>query len=143
MPATPRSTVLSPTAHCRSVQGVVQSPIEGKCLYRACYYQYNPIHEEFAWPTLRHPTVHYHLPLPQRPPRALALPRLGAAAPWPPLVLALLTLLALIAAYSVRPTVQVDLGDYYDSIYVQASTPASLMPSMLGRRCPGLPIFRR
>ncbi|NJK79860.1 MAG: hypothetical protein HC914_08170, partial [Chloroflexaceae bacterium] len=72
----------------------------------------------------------------QRPPRALALPRLGAAAPWPPLVLALLTLLALIAAYSVRPTVQVDLGDYYDSIYVQGFHARELDAINVGQTVP-------
>ncbi len=40
------------------------------------------------------------------------------AYPWPPLLLALLTLLALAAAYSVRPLAQIDLGDYYDSAYL-------------------------
>jgi hypothetical protein len=39
--------------------------------------------------------------------------------PWPPLLLALLTLLALTLAYSVRPAVHVDLGDYYDSAYLR------------------------
>lgn len=38
--------------------------------------------------------------------------------PWPPLLLALLAIGALVAAYVVRPTVQVDLGDYYDSAFV-------------------------
>jgi hypothetical protein len=39
--------------------------------------------------------------------------------PWPPLLLVLLTLLALLAAYAVRPVVQVDLGAYYDSAFLQ------------------------
>lgn len=37
----------------------------------------------------------------------------------PPLLLVLLTLIALSIAYSVRPRVQVDLGSYYDSIYLR------------------------
>jgi hypothetical protein len=49
---------------------------------------------------------------------ALALPRLGAVAPWPPLLLALLTLLALVLAYMERPVVQIDMGAYYDSAYL-------------------------
>lgn len=40
--------------------------------------------------------------------------------PWlPPLLLTLLTLGTLIGAYFVRPTVRVDLGDYYDSAFVR------------------------
>jgi hypothetical protein len=49
----------------------------------------------------------------------LALPLLNLRYPWPPLLLALLTLLALALAYSVRPAVRVELGDYYDSAYLQ------------------------
>ncbi len=37
----------------------------------------------------------------------------------PPTLLALLTLVLLTLAYSVRPTVWLDLGNYYDSIFVQ------------------------
>lgn len=37
---------------------------------------------------------------------------------WQPAVLLLLVLLALIAAYRVRPSVPIKLGDYEDSIYL-------------------------
>lgn len=36
-----------------------------------------------------------------------------------PVVLVLAVMIALIAAYSVRPFVQIDLGDYYDSVYLR------------------------
>ncbi|MBC8075701.1 MAG: hypothetical protein H7Y32_06450, partial [Chloroflexales bacterium] len=51
-------------------------------------------------------------------PATAALPRLGLRSPWPPLLLAVATLLCLLAAYGVRPSVQVDLGDYSDSAYL-------------------------
>ncbi len=48
-----------------------------------------------------------------------ALPLAGLRYPWPPLLLVVLTLLALLAAYSARPLVQIDLGDYYDAAYLE------------------------
>lgn len=52
--------------------------------------------------------------------RLLALPGMRSIVYlWPPLLLALLTLLTLVGVYTVRPTVQVDLGEYYDSAYLR------------------------
>src|SRR5262245_15751261 len=50
--------------------------------------------------------------------RALALPRLHALRWLPPLLLALATLLAVVAAYRARPSVTIDLGDYYDTPFL-------------------------
>ena len=47
-----------------------------------------------------------------------ALPRLGTARWLPPLLVALATLLALLAAYSLRPAVNIDIGDYLDRPYL-------------------------
>jgi hypothetical protein len=60
---------------------------------------------------------------------ALALPRLAAVAPWPPLLLALLTLLALLLAYTERPVVQIDLGAYHDSAYLENFHARELAPN--------------
>jgi len=51
--------------------------------------------------------------------RTAALGR-AAATRWlaPGLLLALATVLAIVAAYSVRPFVQIDIGDYYDRIFL-------------------------
>ena len=46
---------------------------------------------------------------------------LGAARWLPPLLLALGTILALMAAYSVRPSVAVDIGDYLDTPLFKSS----------------------
>ncbi|HEX9372889.1 MAG TPA: hypothetical protein VF897_17885 [Roseiflexaceae bacterium] len=48
---------------------------------------------------------------------ALAFPWIGAAG-WLPVLLALATVLAVVAAYSVRPFVTIDVGDYYDTPYL-------------------------
>ncbi|NJO81513.1 MAG: hypothetical protein HC828_01280 [Blastochloris sp.] len=54
--------------------------------------------------------------------RTINVPLLGSI-PWlPPLLLAVITVLAMLAAYSIRPSVQVDLGDYYDSAYLNLAT---------------------
>lgn len=52
-------------------------------------------------------------------PAALALPRVALRSPWPPLMLLLLSLVALVSAYAVRPTIHIDMGDYYDSAFVR------------------------
>jgi hypothetical protein len=51
-------------------------------------------------------------------PRVLALPQLGSLRWLPPLLLALATLLAVVAAYRARPPITVDLGDYYDTPFL-------------------------
>ncbi len=48
----------------------------------------------------------------------LAWPGVGARRWLPPLLLALATILALAAAYSVRPFIKIDLGDYLDTPYL-------------------------
>lgn len=48
---------------------------------------------------------------------ALVLPRIGDLRPY--LLLALLTLLALTAAYAARPTVRIDMGGDYDAAFLQ------------------------
>ncbi len=50
--------------------------------------------------------------------QTLALPRWASIRWLPPTLLALATILALIAAYSSRPAVTIDLGDYYDSAFL-------------------------
>jgi hypothetical protein len=50
--------------------------------------------------------------------RTLALPRFGGARWVPPLLLALLTALAVVLAYGVRPALTIDLGDYYDTPFL-------------------------
>jgi hypothetical protein len=47
------------------------------------------------------------------------LSHISPRSPWVFGFLALLTLVALIAAYSVRPSVSIDIGDYYDSAFVE------------------------
>jgi len=49
---------------------------------------------------------------------ALAFPRLRALRWLPPALLALATMLAVVAAYSARPFVTIDVGDYYDTPYL-------------------------
>jgi hypothetical protein len=66
---------------------------------------------------------------PRRLSRALALPNITHLSPWPPLLLALLTLLALLVAYTARPLVRVDLGSYYDSAYLHNFHARELAPS--------------
>jgi hypothetical protein len=48
----------------------------------------------------------------------LVLTSVGARRWLPPLLLALATIVALAAAYSIRPFVTIDLGDYYDTPYL-------------------------
>ncbi|MFL5801208.1 MAG: hypothetical protein ACJ8CR_05640 [Roseiflexaceae bacterium] len=67
--------------------------------------------------TAPEPAVKHYLAGPVQP-RALALPRLGAFRWLPPALLALVTILAVIAAYTTRPTVTIDLGDYYDAPFL-------------------------
>jgi hypothetical protein len=50
--------------------------------------------------------------------QTLTWPRLVAVRWLPPLLLALATLLALVAAYRARPPVTIDLGDYYDTPFL-------------------------
>jgi len=50
--------------------------------------------------------------------RALVWSGVGARGWLPPLLLALATIIALAAAYSIRPIVTIDLGDYYDTPYL-------------------------
>ena len=50
--------------------------------------------------------------------RALVWSGVGARGWLPPLLLALATIIALAAAYSVRPFITIDLGDYYDTPYL-------------------------
>src|SRR5262245_8851877 len=54
----------------------------------------------------------------RRPALAASL-TMGLRSPLPPLLVALVALVALLAAYSVRPTVRIDLGDYYDSAFLE------------------------
>lgn len=58
------------------------------------------------------------LPQARRDSQAQAWSRLGTLRLWPPLLLAALTLLMLMAAYAVRPTVHIDMGDTFDVAYL-------------------------
>lgn len=58
------------------------------------------------------------LPQSRRSGQTLAQPVLGELRLWPPLLLALLTVLVLVLVYTVRPTVSIDLGGHYDSAYL-------------------------
>ncbi|MBK9714513.1 MAG: hypothetical protein IPO81_24865 [Kouleothrix sp.] len=74
--------------------------------------------------------------------RALALPRFGAAGWLPPLLLALATVLALAGAYTARPTVTIDVGDYYDLPYLpntveQSASAADFYAREVGQTGPG------
>jgi hypothetical protein len=56
---------------------------------------------------------------PATPSVASPLSQISSRSLWPFGLLALLTLVALIAAYSIRPSVSIDIGDYYDSAFVE------------------------
>jgi hypothetical protein len=55
----------------------------------------------------------------------MTLPKLHTTELLPPLLLVLLTVLALGVAYTFRPTVTVDMGDYYDSAFLMRGQPTA------------------
>lgn len=56
---------------------------------------------------------------PQRVDRPVVRAALSDVRLWPPMLLAILTVLVVMLAYTVRPVVRIDLGDPYDSAYLQ------------------------